>query len=1026
MKKLFSVIAAGAVIFTASAAFISLNTDKAEGLRTDVLTTKKARTAALSNTHERASVDVRSLSQKKVKGIRKADGQTSLEGTWTFYFGDYYFQDSSLSTLEAEYTATVSGTTVSFDTEDGDYLPFVGQYDEATSTITFSRQFLGTSGSYYIFQEPFIYNYDTNKRDSKDLVGTYDGTSQISFPADSGLSWTAYSSAAGTSALGYFGIYDFEGANRSADWKVMENGKFNENVIYGTFQGAENKTISDVQVLESPYTPGIYKVINPFGALYSELGFQGTSPTMLIDATDPANVKVEMQSTGISGGASVGTYYYFNEGWYCDEFGEDLDPSLICTKVTEGNQITITFPYHSFTLYAGTSGSFYYGSAYESVLTFTDPSIEEPWTPGEDDYVVYNNGVLNPDLKVYGWWNDVANFKAPNPSGSGEAYEFKAADGGAAASMGLNMEAPQNTGMLHSATLNFNWYATTAATYTIRLTSVAEQDYKFTPTEDQLNKWNTTSLNVAEVFPAVAADWDANKNLGVGYVFSVIMDNGTEGSVIYFDKVYYSNVDTEWEAPVVVIPTPENVPAPTQPSENVFSFFSNYGNNVNYNIGGWGQTTQSETIQVDGKDIIRLRNFNYLGWVDFNINISDYDYMHVDYWTPDEEAVFGFVPISLNPTVDTPIWEAPEVKANQWNSYDAPLSSFGADMTKIEQIKFVANLNGKVNSEYGYIANVYFYKESKGGAEVSGTLTTQTDMNMGMGEEPDLLPVDTYSVTAAYNQTANTITLSNYKEVSEDVSSGLEGLNPLQLTIDIEKGTVIATGEQASSVDDWDPEEPQTYYYMDIQNEDYGVSGTIANLNENQCVIKLNPWGEGDMFPGFGFFTINAYYNTEIVLDLNIEGLAYAPQASIDNLNVKADGDDLNLTIEYTTSNVPEGSKVYAEIFDVLTGEEVPVFGAPIELVQNPTVVRIPNATYVDGQVASHNYRVVLVVKDSEGETVVTATKETGITTSVEGIQVEGENQVRYYNMQGVEVAEPSNGVFIKVEGTKKTKVLVK
>ena len=44
--------------------------------------------------------------------------------------------------------------------------------------------------------------------------------------------------------------------------------------------------------------------------------------------------------------------------------------------------------------------------------------------------------------------------------------------------------------------------------------------------------------------------------------------------------------------------------------------------------------------------------------------------------------------------------------------------------------------------------------------------------------------------------------------------------------------------------------------------------------------------------------------------------------------------------------------------------------------------------------------------------------------TAVEGIEIE-EGEAVYYNLQGVKVANPENGVFIKVQGNKASKVLV-
>ena len=48
-------------------------------------------------------------------------------------------------------------------------------------------------------------------------------------------------------------------------------------------------------------------------------------------------------------------------------------------------------------------------------------------------------------------------------------------------------------------------------------------------------------------------------------------------------------------------------------------------------------------------------------------------------------------------------------------------------------------------------------------------------------------------------------------------------------------------------------------------------------------------------------------------------------------------------------------------------------------------------------------------------------------TSGVESVAVENVNApVEYYNLQGAKVAKPSNGVFIKVQGSKATKEYVK
>ena len=332
----------------------------------------------------------------------------------------------------------------------------------------------------------------------------------------------------------------------------------------------------------------------------------------------------------------------------------------------------------------------------------------------QDTYTVYNDGVVNNELHYYSWWNAAIDYQAANPDGNGKVLQFKAADGSAAASGGWNMEAPQNTGIFHDATLNFSWYAEGTGKYTIRLTSVAEQNQSFTVTADNAGKWNTVSYNVKDLYPTVAEQWNTNKKDGVGYIFSVILENGSSDAVIYFNNVYYSGVDNSWEAPDIEVPAPTSVPTPTQPASDVVSIFSSaYTPATNMSIGWWGQSTSLTEQEIAGQKVLYLRNFNYQGW-DLNpvLDVTDYDYMHVDLWTADAMK-FGFTPISNVNGTQERSYIVNEVKQNEWNSYDVPLSYFkegGVNFSSIFQFKLDQGTGEDI-----YVANVYFWKEGDGG-----------------------------------------------------------------------------------------------------------------------------------------------------------------------------------------------------------------------------------------------------------------------------------------------------------------------
>ena len=49
----------------------------------------------------------------------------------------------------------------------------------------------------------------------------------------------------------------------------------------------------------------------------------------------------------------------------------------------------------------------------------------------------------------------------------------------------------------------------------------------------------------------------------------------------------------------------------------------------------------------------------------------------------------------------------------------------------------------------------------------------------------------------------------------------------------------------------------------------------------------------------------------------------------------------------------------------------------------------------------------------------------TKVTSAIENVAVDANAPVEYYNLQGVKVANPENGIFIKKQGTKTTKVIL-
>lgn len=317
------------------------------------------------------------------------------------------------------------------------------------------------------------------------------------------------------------------------------------------------------------------------------------------------------------------------------------------------------------------------------------------------------DGKLDAGFVNYNWWNSSTTFEAENPSGEGKVLTIKQGADGANFSTGIHTNG-QLTGPLHSATLNFDWYSPSeGAKFMIRLTSKSEINYTFEVTADNVSKWNTTSLNVAETFPAVAQEWKDFSMAGAGVVFSVVAEGNADGSQVSFNNVYYSNIDEAWKAPEDENkPAPTTVPTPIHEASSVLSLFSNaYTPATTFGIGGWGQSTQANVVEVDGKNVYKLDFFNYMGWeLASSINVSGCDTMHVDVF-PAKGSKLGVTPISPGPRESVKV---SDLTTGEWNSLDLPLADFaGVDMKEVFQVKF-----DQGDQDTYYLANVYFYNST--------------------------------------------------------------------------------------------------------------------------------------------------------------------------------------------------------------------------------------------------------------------------------------------------------------------------
>lgn len=204
--------------------------------------------------------------------------------------------------------------------------------------------------------------------------------------------------------------------------------------------------------------------------------------------------------------------------------------------------------------------------------------------------------------------------------------------------------------------------------------------------------------------------------------------------------------------------------APTVDASKVISVLSAaYTPATTWNFGGWGQSTVSENINVDGAPVIHLSKFNYIGLDGFSnqLDLSGMTHMHIDVLPITMEGSLGVTPILATGDLkekSTKVGDKTTLKLGQWNAIDMPLSDFGLDFinNKVFQIKFDQGNNA---TDELYIANIYFYKKSAD--EMVVTINGNVAKVTG--------PITTANVEEINNKDVMNIDLTGVKSIEDGV-----------------------------------------------------------------------------------------------------------------------------------------------------------------------------------------------------------------------------------------------------------------
>jgi hypothetical protein len=256
-----------------------------------------------------------------------------------------------------------------------------------------------------------------------------------------------------------------------------------------------------------------------------------------------------------------------------------------------------------------------------------------------------------------------------------------------------------------------------------------------------------------------------------------VMGDGSANSTYYFDDIEFVEGST--------MPTPSvAAPTPTNAATDVISVYSDAYTNLagtNFNPS-WGQST---VVTIDypiaGNNTLKYESLNYQGTNlgstngDAPQDVSAYEYLHVDFWTPNSTDL-GIYLISSGP-VEVEYVLIPTGTLEEWNSVDIPLTAFaGVDLANV--IQFKVEGNGTI-----YFDNWYFWKAP---ASADATLSDlQVDGTTVAGFSPNTL---NYTVELPYGtSTVPTVTATtNDPNATYDITdaASLPGTTTVEVTAD--------------------------------------------------------------------------------------------------------------------------------------------------------------------------------------------------------------------------------------------------
>lgn len=276
--------------------------------------------------------------------------------------------------------------------------------------------------------------------------------------------------------------------------------------------------------------------------------------------------------------------------------------------------------------------------------------------------------------------------------------------------------------------------AKTEATQTLIVSLKAPEDLVVTITNDLLisKKVNVTvKAKYATMFDVYFGEAgsttpvSANIDKTASYVYAKA---GTYTIKVVAKSAAIKTTDytTSFNVTAIVQPVTSAPIPPSRQAANVISIYGSAYTNVagtNY-FPDWGQGGQGSSwgeFDLNGDKMLNYIKLSYQG-IDIGsaIDASSMETLHIDIWSADNMSI-DIYPLPDGVIAANERFVKKTLVANQWNSFDIPLSDFtsqGLPLNSLKQFKFVGSPSAAGTV---FIDNIYFYKSAAPSTGLVGT-----------------------------------------------------------------------------------------------------------------------------------------------------------------------------------------------------------------------------------------------------------------------------------------------------------------